>query len=109
MQAPTSASDALAISKNRRRSELDLRALPSATLRTTEAMASSVLTLAEGNAKRRSSRAERRRFFEMSLGSLAEVGACLDLAHAFGLIGSTELAATKSRLKLACAMIRALP
>lgn len=71
------------------------------------ALASVVLTLAEGNAK--SSYAERRRFFEMSLGSLAEVGACFDLACVFGLIGRQELEPLKSRLKLAYVKIRALP
>ena len=44
------------------------------------ALASALLTLAEGNGKR-SSKAERRRFFEMSMGSVAESAACFDLAH----------------------------
>jgi len=72
------------------------------------AMASSVLNLAEGNGKR-SSGLERRRFFEISLGSIAEVAACLDLAHAFGLIRPNDRDALKSRLKLASVKIRALP
>ena len=72
------------------------------------AFASVILTMAEGNSKR-SSYAERHRFFEMSLGSLAEVGACLDLACAFGLASRVETESIKSRLKLSYAMIRALP
>ncbi len=72
------------------------------------AMASSVLTLAEGNAKR-SSAGERRRFFEMSLGSMAEVAACLDLAFAFGIMKRTERDSYKSQLRLASVMIGALP
>lgn len=72
------------------------------------AMTSSVLNLAEGNGKR-ASRAERRRFFEISLGSIAEVAAALDLAHVFGLIDTRECDGFKSRLKLAQVLIRALP
>jgi len=72
------------------------------------AVVSVVLTLAEGNAKRSSS-AERRRFFEMSLGSIAEVGASLDLACVFGLIKRTEQESLKSRLRLASVQVRALP
>ena len=40
------------------------------------AMGSAILTLAEGNGKRSSDK-ERRRFFEMSMGSIAEAGACI--------------------------------
>ena len=72
------------------------------------AMASSVLNLAEGNGKRRYG-PERRRFFEISLGSIAEVGACLDLARAFGLMHIQDGDALKSRLRLAAAKIGALP
>jgi len=72
------------------------------------AMSSAVLNLAEGNGKRSSSR-ERRRFFEISMGSIAEVGACLDLALVYGLIHRPEQAALKSRLKLAYIKIGALP
>lgn len=71
------------------------------------AFASVVLTLAEGNAK--TSHAERHRFFEMSLGSLAEVGASFDLACAYGLIEKEELESLKSRFKLAYVKIKALP
>ena len=72
------------------------------------AMTSAVLNLAEGNGKR-SSRAERRRFFEISLGSIAEVGAGIDLACAFRLIAAADAASLKSLLKLASVKIRALP
>lgn len=50
------------------------------------AMASVVLNLAEGNARR--SESERRRFFEVSRASLAEVSACVDLMRAFNLLNS---------------------
>jgi four helix bundle protein len=72
------------------------------------AMSSAVLNLAEGNGKRSSSR-ERRRFFGISMGSIAEVGACLDLAYAFGLLNQTDQESLKSRLRLAYVKIRALP
>ena len=48
------------------------------------AMASVVLNIAEGNARR--SQSERRRFFEVARASAAEVGACVDLMFAFRLI-----------------------
>ncbi len=72
------------------------------------AMTSAVLNLSEGNGKRRFG-AERRRFFRISLGSIAEVSSALDLAFAFGLIQETEQQSLKSRLRLAYAQIRALP
>jgi len=72
------------------------------------AITSALLTLAEGNGKR-SSRLERRRFFEMSMGSLAEVAACLDLARAFGLTSRGEVGSYKSRLRLAYVKVEALP
>jgi four helix bundle protein len=71
------------------------------------AMASAVLNLSEGNGKRSSS-VERRRFFEISMGSIAEVGAGLDLAFAFGLIPRHEQESLKSRLRLAYVKIGAL-
>ncbi|OGQ48280.1 MAG: hypothetical protein A3I09_03730, partial [Deltaproteobacteria bacterium RIFCSPLOWO2_02_FULL_47_10] len=52
------------------------------------AMASVVLNLAEGNA--RMSKQERRRFFEVSRASLAEVSACIDLMQAFGLTHNSQ-------------------
>jgi four helix bundle protein len=72
------------------------------------AMASAILNLAEGNGKRREG-ADRRRFFEISLGSISEAAAALDLAHAFRLIGKADQESLKSRLKLAAIKIEALP
>jgi four helix bundle protein len=71
-------------------------------------MASSVLNLAEGNGKMRHG-LERRRFFRISMGSISEVAASLDLAYAFGLIGKNELELLKLRLKEAYIKIGALP
>ena len=72
------------------------------------AVSSAILNLAEGNGKQASSR-ERHRFFRISLGSIAESGAGLDLAHAFGLISISEQESLKSRLKAAYVKIGALP
>ena len=74
----------------------------------TRAMSSALLTLAEGNGKR-SSPKERRRFFEMSMGSIAEVAACLDLACVFGLLAQCEIESFKSHLRLAYVKIKVLP
>ena len=75
---------------------------------TKRAMISAVLNLCEGNGKRSSS-AERRRFFEISMGSISEVSAGLDLARTFGLIKLNEAESLKSILKLAYVKINALP
>ena len=48
------------------------------------AASSITLNIAEGNAKE--SHPERRRFFRIARASTAEVGACLDLMRAFGLL-----------------------
>ena len=72
------------------------------------AMASSILTLAEGNGKRGNSR-DRRRFFQMSMGSVAEVAACLDLASVFSLISAMEQEELKKMLKASYFRIRKLP
>lgn len=72
------------------------------------ATVSAVLNLSEGNGKNRFKR-ERRWFFRISLGSISEVAAALDLAHAFGLVETSDLASLKSRLRLAYVQIRALP
>ena len=61
------------------------------------AMASVVLNIAEGNARRSSS--ERRRFFEISRASAAEVGGCIDLIAAFGLSQPDRALAFKSQLE----------
>ena len=71
-------------------------------------MASAVLTLAEGNGKRGSA-AERRRFFEMSMGSIAEVSAGLDLAGVFGLIDQCTRERLKGELLHSYHRIRRLP
>ncbi len=60
------------------------------------AMASVVLNLAEGNARK--SNVERRRFFEIARASAAEVSACIDLMSAFGLTSKVSVLSLKSRL-----------
>ncbi len=72
------------------------------------AMISAVLNLCEGNGKQ-SSQVERRRFFQISLGSISESLAALDLARIFGLISSRDQEVLKSVLKLAYLKINALP
>ena len=72
------------------------------------ALASALLTLAEGNGKR-SSKRERRRFFEMSMGSVAESAACLDLARAYGIMKRAEVESFKSRLRRGYVLLNALP
>lgn len=71
-------------------------------------MISSTLNLCEGNGKI-SSHAERRRFFQISMGSISEVSAGLDLAKVFGLIKQPEADRLKSFLKAAYVKINALP
>ena len=72
------------------------------------AISSSILNVAEGNGKR-AAYAERHRFFNISLGSIAEVSACLDLCLAFGLVFPLECASLKSLLRGSYARIRKLP
>jgi four helix bundle protein len=60
------------------------------------AMASCALNTAEGNGRRNT--AERRRFFEIARASLAEVGACVDLARAFGLTAGARAEGLKGEL-----------
>jgi four helix bundle protein len=60
------------------------------------AMASVVLNVAEGNARK--SKVERRRFFEISRASVAEVSACVDLMYAFGLITQVRSQSLKAKL-----------
>jgi four helix bundle protein len=67
------------------------------------AMASVVLNLAEGNARKGAS--ERRRFFEIARASAAEVAACVDLMHAFRLISAERKQAFKSSLSAIGRMI----
>jgi len=71
-------------------------------------MMSAVLNLSEGNGKQRHG-IERRRFFRISLGSITEATAALDLALAFGLIEGEQQLSLKSRFRLAYVQIRALP
>jgi four helix bundle protein len=66
-------------------------------------MASVTLNLAEGNARK--SRSERKRFFEISRASLAEVSACVDLMHAFGLTGHELASSFKSNIEAISRMI----
>ena len=72
------------------------------------AMASAVLNLVEGNGKRRYG-PERRRFFRISLGSISEVAACLDLASIYSLISAEGAAELKGKLEASYFMIRKLP
>jgi len=60
------------------------------------AMSSVILNIAEGNG--RLSNTERRRFFEISRASLAEVSACLDLMKAFGIIDEDYKSSAKSAI-----------
>ncbi len=59
------------------------------------AVASVVLNIAEGNARR--SPVERHRFFEVSRASLSEVSACIDLIKAFGFSGCSKAESYKSQ------------
>ncbi len=63
---------------------------------TKRAMASVILNLAEGNARR--SKTERRRFFEISRASASEVSACVDLMMIFRLIDQGRVQSFKFRL-----------
>jgi len=70
------------------------------------AIASVVLNIAEGNARR--STAERRRFFEIARASAVEVSACVDLASSFGIMKPLAASAVKSRLTEISKMLWAL-
>lgn len=52
------------------------------------AMASCVLNISEGNARRNP--LERKRFFQIARASVAEVGACLDLMRAYRLVSPSQ-------------------
>lgn len=67
------------------------------------AMASVILNLAEGNARK--SATERRRFFDISRASAVEVSACVDLMHAFRLISADRKQAFKSALSSISRMV----
>lgn len=70
------------------------------------ALASAILNLAEGNG--RTSFKERRRFFDISLASIAEVSAVLDILVAYGIIFQTEEQSFREELRIAYAMIMQL-
>jgi len=71
------------------------------------AIASAVLNLAEGNGKR--GKIERRRFFNISAGSIAEVSACLDIAANFNLIPGSDITKMKGMIRKSYCQIRNLP
>jgi len=58
------------------------------------AIVSVVLNLSEGNARR--SNTERKRFFEISRASLAEVASCIDLARVFRITSEEKAVSLKS-------------
>lgn len=70
------------------------------------AIASSILNLAEGNG--RSSTKDRNRFFDISLGSIAESISCIDIILAYGYISSAEANDASRQLKVSYIMIRNL-
>ncbi|MFH1728718.1 MAG: four helix bundle protein [Pseudomonadota bacterium] len=67
------------------------------------AAVSSILNLAEGNGK--TSLKDRKRFFEISLGSIAEVCACLDCLNSFDLLSNSKFLNLKSRFNSIYSMI----
>lgn len=71
------------------------------------ALISSLLNLTEGNTRR--TPRERRRFFDISRGSLSEVSACLDIAQIFNLSSSLFISDLKSKIWSCNRMIRKLP
>jgi four helix bundle protein len=71
-------------------------------------MASTLLNLAEGNGKALQGK-ERRRFFHIALGSIAEVAACLDLMREFSLIEPQIQRELKAGLRKCYYQIRKLP
>ena len=71
------------------------------------AIGSALLNLAEGNGKR--SKNDRRRFFQISQGSIAEVGACLDLGAIFHIIPNEKSQGWKAQLLLCYNQISRLP
>jgi len=72
------------------------------------AIASAILNLAEGNGKDIRGK-DRKRFFKISLGSLAEVAACMDLALVFHLSSQEKIQSQKSLLRHCYYQIRKLP
>lgn len=72
------------------------------------AITSGILNLAEGNGKRSSTK-ERKRFFEIAQGSIAELCACLDVSQINNLISPSQVIYLKSRLRHIYYQIRKLP
>ena len=70
------------------------------------ALTSAILNLSEGNG--RTSIKERNRFFDISLGSISETIACVDIFEAFKEIPAELSAKISSDLKIAYVMIRNL-
>ena len=70
------------------------------------ALSSSILNLAEGNG--RTSIKERNRFFDISLGSISETIACIDIFEAFGEISKAFANELSTNLKISYIMIRNL-
>jgi len=67
------------------------------------ALSSAILNLAEGNG--RSSARERRRFFDISLASIAEVSSVIDLMQAYGYLRSRAGSEWQNELRISYAMI----
>ena len=67
------------------------------------ALSSAILNLSEGNGRR--SRKDRNRFFDMSLGSIAEVASIIDILCAYGYLSCNQAEDMKSILRKAYAMI----
>jgi four helix bundle protein len=70
------------------------------------ALTSAILNFSEGNG--RTSAKERNRFFDISLGSISETIACLDIFEAFKEIPEKLSIELSSHLKIAYVMIRNL-
>ncbi len=67
------------------------------------ALSSAILNLSEGNGRR--SKKERNRFFDISLGSIAEVASIIDILCAYGYISANQSEDMKSTLRQSYAMI----
>ncbi len=70
------------------------------------ALASAILNLSEGNS--RYSQRERNRFFDISLGSIAESSSAIDIIYAYGYISVAHAQIIHEKLERAYAMVRNL-
>lgn len=70
------------------------------------ALASAILNLSEGNT--RTSKKERSRFFDISLASISEVGAALDIISAYGYIPAVLESEIKTELNISYSMLMKL-